>query len=105
MVLFLLGLTLPSGKSNAAEVTNERQQQLTHLLKHDCGSCHGLKLNGGLGPALTAAALSTKSDEMLRETILQGRNGTPMPPFANSLSLHEVNWLIAYMRSGVVLHD
>ena len=31
----------------------ERQRELAHLLQRDCGSCHGGRLTGGLGPALT----------------------------------------------------
>ena len=102
IALLLLGLTLWFGVINAAEVTPQRQQQLKHLLKHDCGSCHGLSLKGGLGPALTANALSNKSNELLRHIILYGRSGTPMPPFSGLLSLDEVDWLIASMRNGSV---
>ena len=34
-----------------------RARALVTLLLHDCGACHGMKLTGGLGPPLTAAAL------------------------------------------------
>ena len=33
-------------------VPPERQDQLRYLLRQDCGSCHGMTLKGGLGPAL-----------------------------------------------------
>ena len=32
------------------------RRQLEHLLLQDCGSCHGLRLTGGLGPAITPVA-------------------------------------------------
>lgn len=57
-----------------------RQAQLRHLLLQDCGSCHGLRLTGGLGPALTPEALRGKPRESLVATVLMGRPQTPMPP-------------------------
>lgn len=101
----LLGAGLALGGSHAADVTPERQQQLEHLLKHDCGSCHGLTLQGGLGPALTPGALRDKPTAVLQQTILHGRSGTPMPPFANLLSLGEINWLITSLREGNIVDD
>ena len=85
----------------AADLSAERKQALSHLLKHDCGSCHGMQMTGGLGPALTEEALRDKSDELLRHTILHGRPGTPMPPFVTLLSSQEVDWLIRDLRNGV----
>lgn len=105
IALMVLGAGLALGVLNAADVAPDRQQQLRHLLKHDCGSCHGLTLRGGLGPALTPGALSDKPTEALRQTILYGRGGTPMPPFANLLSVAEVDWLIASLREGSVIDD
>ena len=37
-----------------------RQRELLHLLKQDCGACHGMTLQGGLGTPLTAEALRDK---------------------------------------------
>ena len=103
--LVLLGVSLAWSALQAADVTRDRHQQLTHLLKHDCGSCHGLTLKGGLGPALTPVALRDKPTEVLRQTILQGRPGTPMPPFAGMLSTDEVDWLIASLRQGNIVDE
>ena len=41
------------GKPVAPEA--ERARELIHIVRQDCGSCHGLTLAGGLGPALTPA--------------------------------------------------
>ncbi len=79
-----------------------RQQQLRHLLKHDCGSCHGITLKGGLGPSLRPDALVNKSDNLLSTVILQGRQGTPMPPWKYLLSKDDANWLVKLMRAGEV---
>ncbi len=78
-----------------------RQQALIHLLKHDCGSCHGMTLRGGLGPALLPQNLEGKSDEFLLQTILEGRSNTAMPPWRGMLSEDEVTWLLSQLRQGV----
>ena len=57
-----------------------RQKELVGLVRQDCGSCHGMTLAGGLGPALLPSALQGKPQENLAATILHGRPGTPMPP-------------------------
>ena len=30
----------------------DRAAQLVRMVRQDCGSCHGMRLTGGLGPAL-----------------------------------------------------
>ncbi len=85
-----------------AEVGAARQAELLRLLKNDCGSCHGLTLRGGLGPALTPAALAGKPPAMLRAVILEGRPGTPMPPWRPFLNDAEAAWLVEQLQSGTV---
>ena len=70
------------------------------LVRHDCGSCHGLTLKGGLGPPLTAPALAGKPTEYVREMILHGRNGTAMPPWAPILSQAEAEWIAERLVAG-----
>lgn len=83
-----------------AEPSDERQQELRHLLKHDCGSCHGMTLKGGLGPALLPENLVNKADVVLKQTILHGRPPTPMPPWKGILSEDDVDWLVMLLRKG-----
>lgn len=78
-----------------------RQQQLVHLLKQDCGSCHGMTLKGGLGPALLPETLQGKPTEFLISTILLGRPGTAMPPWDAFLSRSEAHWLVLQLQQGV----
>lgn len=85
----------------ATEPGAARQAELLHLLRHDCGSCHGLRLNGGLGPALLPAALADKPMELLVQTILEGRAGTAMPPWRTQLSTAEAQWLVRRLRRGI----
>jgi cytochrome c55X len=84
----------------AGDPDAKRQDELLHLLKHDCGSCHGLTMKGGLGPPLLPNALVGKEDEFLIEAILDGRPGTPMPPWRSQLSAGEAAWLVQALRAG-----
>ncbi|MCK5664914.1 MAG: cytochrome c [Thiotrichaceae bacterium] len=77
-----------------AEPSKERQAELQNMLKHDCGSCHGLTLKGGLGPPLLAKDLVNKPNDYLVETIQNGRKGTAMPPWKPFISEQETRWLV-----------
>ncbi|MBQ0930546.1 c-type cytochrome [Ideonella alba] len=84
----------------AAEPAPERQQQLVRMVRQDCGSCHGMRLTGGLGPALTPAALADKPLESMVATIVHGRPGTPMPPWRAMLSEPEARWIAERLAAG-----
>ena len=77
-----------------------RQRELLALLHQDCGSCHGMRLTGGLGPALTPEKLRARPAESLAATIVSGRPGTAMPPWRRFVSEEEARWLVARMVSG-----
>ncbi|AWI82136.1 cytochrome C55X NirC [Parazoarcus communis] len=100
-VLVLVGLTLMSVLASATPpLAAERERVLVHMVRQDCGSCHGLTLAGGLGPALTPAALADKPVEGLVATVMDGRPGTPMPPFRGILSELEAHWIIHQLMHG-----
>jgi len=84
-----------------AEVDDARAQELKHLLVQECGSCHGLTMRGGLGPALTPEALADETDSRLEAVILHGVPGTPMPGWSWKLSADEAAWLVELLREGV----
>ena len=84
-----------------ADVLSERQTELRQILLQDCGSCHGMTLKGGLGPALTVDAIADKPRELLVNTVTYGRPGTPMPPWNKILSPDEINYLIDLLYEGV----
>ncbi|MBI5438434.1 MAG: cytochrome c [Nitrosomonadales bacterium] len=78
-----------------------RQAELLNLVRQDCGSCHGLRLNGGLGLPLTPAALDGKSPDALKDAILHGRNGTAMPPWNPFLTEDEARWIVQMLLKGL----
>lgn len=77
-----------------------RQLELQHMVRHDCGSCHGLTLAGGLGPELSARALAGKPVEYVEAMILRGRPGTAMPAWAGLLSEDEARWIAQQLKRG-----
>jgi cytochrome c55X len=79
-----------------------RQRVLITLLHRDCGACHGMRLTGGLGPALTPDALRDRPAAALVATIVDGRRGTAMPPWRPFVSEAEAAWLVARLRAGAV---
>ena len=102
VVLTLIApLAVPAaGAADEAIPGAARQRELIVLLRQDCGSCHGMRLTGGLGPALTADALKDRPQESVVATIVHGRPGTPMPPWRRFVSPAEAEWLAAQMIEG-----
>lgn len=97
LALLVLGL-LAAAPALAAEPDAARQRQLDDLLRQDCGSCHGMTLKGGLGLPLTQAAMRAQDDDTLLATILEGRPGTPMPPWKMMLSEDDARWLVRRLK-------
>lgn len=93
-----LALSLPAAAEQPSPV---RQQALLHLLRHDCGSCHGMTLQGGLGPPLLPARIAAFDPQALAMTILYGRPGTPMPPWRGFLTEAEAAWLVEQLQRGI----
>jgi cytochrome c55X len=79
----------------------QRKQQLIHLVKQDCGSCHGMTLKGGLGPALLPENVKDKPILFLQNTILYGRPGTAMPPWKTILTEQETLWIAKQLQQGI----
>ena len=86
---------LPASPPEAA-----RQQALVHMVRQDCGACHGMKLSGGLGPSLLPQRLAGLPDEALVATIEHGRPGTAMPPWQGFLAEGEAAWIVARLKEG-----
>ena len=83
-----------------ALVAAPRAGELVRMVRQDCGACHGMQLSGGLGPALTPAALREVPLDSLAATIYHGRPGTPMPPWRAMLDENEARWIAQRLQQG-----
>ena len=96
-VVWLIGaVLLPMVAAGGAD----RATELRSFLRNDCGACHGMTLQGGLGPALTPAALTGRSADALRMVIRDGRPGTAMPPWQGQLSDADIDALVRILLAG-----
>nr|WP_255428344.1 cytochrome c [Ramlibacter cellulosilyticus] len=93
----LLALVFPA-QAQAPDAA--RQRELVRMVRQDCGSCHGMRLAGGLGPPLDAQRLAQWPLEALVATIHQGRPGTPMPGWSPMLSLADATWIAEQLQRG-----
>ena len=87
--------------AGAGEPSASRKAELLHRLKHDCGSCHGLTMKGGLGPPLLPDRLAERPRDELVAVILDGVADTPMPPWQGELTADEAAWLVHLLQEGV----
>lgn len=66
----------------------------------NCTTCHGKDGEGVSAPALgNPMLLATATDEFLKYAISEGRDGTPMIAFKDSLSEEEINGVTAFLRT------
>ena len=93
-------VALAASGSALADPAAMRQQQLVRMVRQDCGSCHGMRLTGGLGPPLTPTALAGLPLDSLAATIFNGRPGTPMPPWQAMLDEQEARWIAERLQAG-----
>ena len=82
------------------EPSPERQLSLVRVVRQDCGSCHGMRLTGGLGPPLTREAMADKPVDSMAATIFHGRPGTPMPAWRTLLSEADSMWIAQRLMQG-----
>lgn len=99
-ILALLGCLMLLSPGLQAEPDALRQRQLDNLLLQDCGSCHGLRMTGGLGPALTRQALADTPRDSLIATVTHGRPGTAMPGWNALLDEQDIAWLVDQLLQG-----
>lgn len=95
-----LAAMLSSVQPGHAEISGPRSQELLQMVRHDCGSCHGYTLQGGLGPPLLPGDLAGKDADFLAETIAHGRAPQAMPPWLGLLTREEIHWLVERLMRG-----
>jgi cytochrome c55X len=91
----------PTVPARASDVSPERQGELLDMVGSVCANCHGPTLAGAVGPPLTPNALAGKDPGMLADTIVNGRPGTPMPPFSGLVDDDEARWLVEQLMEGL----
>ena len=85
----------PAGPVGEGDPANGEQ-----VFTQYCASCHGPDAAGGaLSPTLVSADVGANDDEFFRETIIDGRAGTTIPPWGGILSAQVVEDLISFLRS------
>lgn len=92
--LLLMALALPA---TATEIPPKRAAELRHMVRQDCGSCHGLRLTGGLGSPITPEALAGRDPDDLTLLILDGLPGSAMPGWRPLLTKAEARWIAEYL--------
>jgi cytochrome c55X len=97
----MLGLCLTAARVAAAEPSPD-PVKLSNLVRQDCGSCHGLTLQGGLGKPLTAEHLAPWDRDQLAHIILDGVPGTPMPGWRPLLTEAEAGWIANVLKQGTL---
>ena len=101
LVTVMFGVTFAnSAGAAAAEPSPQRVAKLTYMVRQDCGSCHGMTLAGGLGPALLPAALKGKPAAYIKYVILNGNKDTAMPGWSPLLSEPDAEWIAERLLSG-----
>lgn len=89
-------------QTNPAPPAATRRAEIVNMVRQDCGSCHGMTLRGGLGPSLEARTLAERDAAQLQYVILNGRRGTPMPPWKDFLTEAEAAWVVELLQAGTL---
>jgi len=99
-VILVTGVAAGGAARAAEDLPAERAMALTRLVHQDCGSCHGMTLKGGLGPALTPVALTGRSSADLAWVIARGRKERAMPGWEPLLPAQEIDWIARGLLDG-----
>lgn len=96
------GILFTAAVSSSVYALDDQQQSaLRHLLLQDCGSCHGMTLKGGLGPALLPERMREMGLDNIQAVIKYGRPGTAMPPWQALLNDEEIDYLSQTLLQGI----
>jgi len=83
---------------DAPPLFNGNSVEQTYL--DSCAGCHGVDREGGIGPALIPARLSS-NDAFYFDIIENGRQGTIMPAWGTTYSVEEMWMLLGFIRGEV----
>ena len=97
LAAILIGLAILAATNTLAQ----NSKRLEHMIRQDCGSCHGLTMKGGLGRPLTREALDGMDRQTIASIILDGVPGTAMPPWRPLLTEEDALWIANYLKRGL----
>jgi len=101
LVCFCFGFLISEHAfANINDISESRQKELVHIVKQDCGSCHGMTLKGGLGTAILPDDLVNRPVDFIAYTIINGRPGTAMPPWKAIFTENEAKWIAQQLKQG-----
>lgn len=98
LLVAVIGSVAAAG--DGPRIDPRKAEDLFQLVRQDCGSCHGLTLKGGLGRPITPSALEHIDTDALRDIVLDGIPGTPMPPWSGMLTEEEADWIAYGLKKG-----
>lgn len=82
----------------SVEVSATRQSELRVFIAENCPVCHGTRLAGSIGPALSNASLRHLSVEAVSSTILNGYEARGMPAWKPPLTAQEADWIARFLK-------
>ncbi|MBF0263906.1 MAG: c-type cytochrome [Gammaproteobacteria bacterium] len=82
----------------AADVTQSRRQEIKQFVLEECTYCHGMKLQGDVGPPLQHYNLRLLPDGYIAEYIRVGRPGTRMRSWGDAFTREELKWLAQWLK-------
>lgn len=88
----------------SAEAKGSRRAMAVLYLE-ECAGCHGADREGAMGPALIPQLLASRSDEELKDIILNGIPDTAMPGWMDKLTLERIDGLITYLKTTPVKEE
>ncbi len=89
----------PAPAAQPAGLTPEQIEKAKKIWTDRCEGCHGPTRAGATGPALLPETHGGAKDEMLINTITDGREGTAMPAFKDRLSADEIKLMVQFIKT------
>lgn len=104
--LTVLAMSLVCLTAHAEELVNPLAPEAEHIAegkklynRTGCMACHGNNGRGAVGPDLTDDVwLRQPTDQMIFNTIRNGRSGTVMSGFAGDLTDHQIWQIITWLK-------
>ena len=95
-----LALALLAFAASTQAAETQGTKTLRRPVLQDCGSCHGMTLEGGLGPAITPEALQGRDPAEITAIIREGRPARAMPGWGPLLAPGEAERIAAGLLDG-----